>query len=365
MMLRQVSYNGTTWTNTYDVNGLRAKREGGGKTYSYTYNGSLLSRMTVGDDTLTFFYDASGNPLSLMHNGTTYYYATNLQGDVVALLNTSGTAVVTYTYDAWGKLLETGGSMASTLGALNPLRYRGYVYDTETGLYYLQSRYYSPAMGRFINGDDPAYLGVKGLLSYNLFAYCNNNPVMGYDPSGYVNEWGVFAGVLLIIAGVGCIAATGGAATPAGAALLMQAGVMLGATGYVTTKCAAQEAVMVIDVSASDPVTSEKKGASLVIDFEESSFDLYGHYGQTVSKGGSPITYAVGTVYNYEDSGDYSGAFVNAGGSVHWIGGDYCRSPDLDPKSCYAQSITFGLPGTKGAGAYVGADYFYQIAYWE
>ena len=102
--------------------------------------------MTVGSDTLTFAYDASGTPLSLIHNRTAYYYATNLQGDVVALLNTSGTAVVTYTYDAWGKLLETGGSMENTLGVHNPLRYRGYVYDTETGLYYLQSRYYDPEM---------------------------------------------------------------------------------------------------------------------------------------------------------------------------------------------------------------------------
>ena len=183
--LRKVTYGGTEWTNTYDVNGLRAKREGGGKTYSYTYNGSLLSRMTVGDDTLTFFYDASGNPLSLIHNGTTYYYATNLQGDVVALLNTSGTAVVTYTYDAWGKLLETGGSMASTLGALNPLRYRGYVYDTETGLYYLQSRYYDPEVGRFINADGLVATGV-GLLGNNMFAYCNNNPSNFKDTGGYL-----------------------------------------------------------------------------------------------------------------------------------------------------------------------------------
>jgi len=181
--LEKVTYLGTQWTNTYDANGLRAKREGGGKTYSYTYNGSLLSRMTVGDDTLTFFYDASGNPLSLIHNGTTYYYATNLQGDVVALLNTSGTAVVTYTYDAWGKLLETGGSMASTLGALTPLRYRGYVYDTETGLYYLQSRYYDPEVGRFVNEDSYISTG-QDLFGNNMFAYCGNNAVNMLDSTG-------------------------------------------------------------------------------------------------------------------------------------------------------------------------------------
>ena len=108
---------------------------------------------------LCFAHDAAGTPLSTIHNGTTYYYATNLQGDVVALLNASGTAVVTYTYDAWGKLLDTSGTLASTLGALNPLRYRGYVYDTETGLYYLQSRYYDPEVGRFINADAFASTG--------------------------------------------------------------------------------------------------------------------------------------------------------------------------------------------------------------
>ena len=181
--LRKVTYGGTEWTNTYDVNGLRAKREGGGKTYSYTYNGSLLSRMTVGDDTLTFFYDASGNPLSLIHNGTTYYYATNLQGDVVAILNASGTAVVTYTYDAWGKLLTTDGTMASTLGVLNPLRYRGYVYDVETGLYYLQSRYYDPEVGRFVNEDSYISTG-QGLFGNNMFAYCGNNAVNMLDSTG-------------------------------------------------------------------------------------------------------------------------------------------------------------------------------------
>lgn len=100
-----------------------------------------------------------------------YYYATNVQGDVTAILDTNGTAVVEYTYDAWGNILSASGSMASSLGARDPLRYRGYVYDTETGLYYLQSRYYNPAMGRFINGDTFASTG-QGFLGKNIFIYC-------------------------------------------------------------------------------------------------------------------------------------------------------------------------------------------------
>ena len=103
------------------------------------------------------------------------------------IVNTSGTVVVEYTYDAWGRLLTTTGSMASTLGEINPLRYRGYVYDSETGLYYLQSRYYNPAIGRFINADE--YVGTgQGTLGYNMYAYCLSNPVR------YVDYCGRFSG---------------------------------------------------------------------------------------------------------------------------------------------------------------------------
>ena len=134
---------------------------------------------------MRFSYGADGTPLSVTLGSTTYYYVTNLQGDVIGILNSNGVMVVEYTYDAWGRLLSTEGSAKDDIGLYNPLRYRGYVYDRETGLYYLQSRYYNPEWGRFINADDPGYMGVDGTLpSYNLFVYCGNNPVMGYDPTG-------------------------------------------------------------------------------------------------------------------------------------------------------------------------------------
>ncbi|MBE6948175.1 MAG: RHS repeat-associated core domain-containing protein [Ruminococcaceae bacterium] len=116
-------------------------------------------------------------------NGTNYYYLVNLQGDVMGIVDSTGNIVVSYTYDAWGKPLSTTGMMASTLGSLNPLRYRGYVYDQETGLYYLQSRYYNPEIGRFINADDYISTG-QGLLSKNAFTYCYNNPVIYSDYAG-------------------------------------------------------------------------------------------------------------------------------------------------------------------------------------
>jgi len=115
--------------------------------------------MTVDGTVMNFAYDASGTPMAVVYNGTTYYYATNIQGDVVAILNSSGTAVVTYTYDAWGNILTTTGTLASTLGIHNPLRYRSYVFDPETGLYYLQSRYYDPTTGRFLNAGAFASTG--------------------------------------------------------------------------------------------------------------------------------------------------------------------------------------------------------------
>ncbi len=107
----------------------------------------------------------------------------DIHGDLIVQVNNISNRVVNYTYDAWGNPGEPTGSMANTLGKHNPLRYRGYVYDTETGLYYLQSRYYNPEIGRFINADSYASTG-QGILGNNMFAYCSNNPAIAYDPSG-------------------------------------------------------------------------------------------------------------------------------------------------------------------------------------
>ena len=126
---------------------------------------------TTTTETLNFTYDASGIPMSVNYNGTNYYYVANIQGDIMAILDTSGTAVVEYTYDAWGKLYSTTGTLADALGEANPLIYRGYVYDHDSGYYYLQSRYYDPEVGRFINADDYTATG-QGLLGNNMFAYC-------------------------------------------------------------------------------------------------------------------------------------------------------------------------------------------------
>ena len=108
---------------------------------------------------------------------------------MTGLVNSSGTQVVAYTYDAWGNPLTTTGTMANTLGELNPFRYRGYVYDTETGLYYLQSRYYNPQMGRFINADGELSDVGDSVKGYNLFSYCQNNPTNMSDSEGNWPKW--------------------------------------------------------------------------------------------------------------------------------------------------------------------------------
>ena len=196
--LVNTTMSGKTWTYTYNADGMRTKRVSGNTSYTYYYNGDMLRYLDYDSNTtdssqaakLYFVLDASGNPIEVSYRpeGSTttsfYYYVQNLQGDVVALVDSAnGNTVVTYTYDAWGNVLSVGGSLASTLGAQNPFRYRGYVYDTETKLYYLQSRYYNPEMGRFISADALVSTG-QGILGNNMFAYCNNNPSTLEDPSG-------------------------------------------------------------------------------------------------------------------------------------------------------------------------------------
>ena len=181
--LAGMSKAGTNIAYGYDSDGKRITKTVNGTTYNYHYLGDQLVELTWGGNKLHFTYDSTG-PLSVNCNGTEYFYVKNAQGDVTGMVNASGTRVVTYTFDAWGNPLATTGSLATTLGAQNPLRYRGYVYDTETGLYYLQSRYYNPTWGRFINAD--SLIDNRGVHTQNVFAYCGNNPVENIDDNGHL-----------------------------------------------------------------------------------------------------------------------------------------------------------------------------------
>ena len=184
--LAQMAKENVSVEFAYDHNGLRTQKKvtdhGVETVTNYTLHGKLITHMSQGSNNLHFYYDANSRPAMVNFNGSMYTYVHNLQGDIVAILDTAGSIVVEYKYDAWGKPISTTGSKSTTLGKLNPFRYRSYVYDEETGLYYLKKRYFSSFLTRFVNFDillDPS----TGLLGHDLYLYCKNNPANNYDPS--------------------------------------------------------------------------------------------------------------------------------------------------------------------------------------
>ena len=172
----------------YNDEGLRIIREVkqyGKNTYiEYEWGKNGLAGFTSGENTVVILYGQDGTPIGFSLNDTVYTYIKNLQGDVIRILDTDGNTVVEYTYDPWGVPTITGDT---ELAAINPCSYRCYDYDEESGYYYLQSRYYNPQTGRFLNADDTSYLGASGMvLGYNLFTYCDSNPVNYFDPTGKI-----------------------------------------------------------------------------------------------------------------------------------------------------------------------------------
>ena len=181
------SKTGTSVSYKYNDAGIRTQKTVNGAVTEYYYNGGNLAyevrKNSSGAVTHTIGYTDFG----LTVNGVAYFYVFNGQNDVIGLVSNSSARVVNYTYDSWGKLLSITGSLASTIGEINPIRYRGYYYDTESGMYYIGTRYHDPVVGRFINPD--MALGVNGDIStYNLYIYCGNNPVNRYDVNGMVWE---------------------------------------------------------------------------------------------------------------------------------------------------------------------------------
>ena len=141
-----------------------------------------------------FYYDAFGEIIGFNYANQDYYFGKNLQGDVVELYQ-DGTLIATYEYDAWGKLLSikdaNGVTIADDINSthvavINPIRYRGYYYDIDKKMYYLNSRYYYPEIGRFISADtiDVLTATPMDLTDKNLYAYCDNNPVVRVDCGG-------------------------------------------------------------------------------------------------------------------------------------------------------------------------------------
>ena len=202
--------------------------------YSYVLDGKrIISETVTGAEnyTLYYLYGADGSVEGFIYGNAYYYFQKNLQGDIIRICNCLGETVTEYAYDAWGIITSITGSMASTIGRMNPFRYRGYYYDTETGWYYLNTRYYDPNVGRFLSPD--TILGANGgLLGYNLYAYCNNNPVNHIDPTGegfLSNLWSGIKNVGKAVVKVAAVVTVGAALIAGtigtGGGLLVAAGV--------------------------------------------------------------------------------------------------------------------------------------------
>ena len=214
--LASMQKDGTALSFSYNDAGLRTEKTVNGSTRRYIWNSSQLMADVGAADAFYFHYSSGGELIGYTYKTaeaeTECILVKNQQGDVERVISADGTVLAAYTYDAWGNVLTSEGSLATS----NPIRYRGYYFDTETSLYYVSSRYYDPEIGRFINSDDIDYLGADGSpLSYNLFAYCMNNPVNRFDVNGnwsMPNWLKVTVGAVALAGAIALTVATGGGA---------------------------------------------------------------------------------------------------------------------------------------------------------
>ncbi len=228
--LKGVEKDGTSVTYAYNQEGIRIRKMVGDTETRYYLNGSKIVAVETGSEKLHFIYDQSGNLFAMKAGSELYYYLHNCQNDIIGLVDSMGTQVVSYQYDSWGKPVGMTDATADGVGSKNPFRYREYCWDEETGLYYVNSRYYDPETCRFISADDTDVLTVdQGSLNhYNLYLYCLNNPLNRIDSDGDFSlpNWAkVAVGAAAIAVGVAATALTGGAADG-----FMWGGITAGAT---------------------------------------------------------------------------------------------------------------------------------------
>ena len=173
---------------TYNASGIRMTKTVGGVKHTYTLDGTKIIREVWGSNTLFPLYGVDDSVCGINYNGNYYYFAKNLQGDIIAIVDKDAKTVARYSYDAWGVPTVVSDSSGRSIATVNPFRYRGYYYDAEIGMYYLQSRYYNPVVGRFINADDAKIIkqSSASCIISNLFSYCMNEPVKQIDPLGYL-----------------------------------------------------------------------------------------------------------------------------------------------------------------------------------
>ena len=226
--LKGVEKDGTSVTYAYNQEGVRIRKTVGDTETRYYLNGSKIVALETGSEKLHFIYDQSGNLFAMKAGSELYYYLHNCQNDIIGLVDSMGTQVVSYQYDSWGKPVGMTDATADGVGSKNPFRYREYCWDEETGMYYVNSRYYDLETCRFISADDTDVLEVQDdLYDKNLYAYCDNNPISRVDEEGDMWQFALASGGTLaagsgfsLSALGGSIMASLGAITPVGWAVL-------------------------------------------------------------------------------------------------------------------------------------------------
>lgn len=337
------------------------------KKFHYDQSGRLIAEDSVNRyynemdeiDHIVYLYDESGI-IGMEYTATsgatnTYYFQRNLQGDVVAIYNTNGTKVGGYAYDAWGNCtitLDTNG-----IASRNPIRYRGYYFDSETGFYYLNARYYSPEWRRFISPDDTAFLDSETPNGLNLYCYCNNDPINYADSSGHESKWWMnalkIAGATLIVATLVAAATlvTGGTATVvlAGAAMGSAAGLIGGGIsgGISSVISGGNFWDGFANGSLNGAITGGISGA-----FAASSIGVWGQVGINMLISGTNYAIANYNNFNWLDFG--MNTFI--GGLAGFVGGDGWMTAG----STFAYD--FALNGVKGSFVRIGYGYLREFA---
>lgn len=306
---------GNNFSYAYDGNGMRYQKIVNGTETEYYYNDTQLLMENRGgyNGRIYYIYDVSGIA-GLIYNGAYYLFDKNTLGDVVAIRNELGVILARYEYDAWGNHTVTDrygnvNTNATFIGNINPIRYRGYYYDTETGFYYLQTRYYDPTICRFINADNYELVAtlssVPGQL--NMYAYCNNNPIMYIDETGEAFFTSLLIGVIVGAVIGGAIGAANaaindenvwggflsgalmggvlGAATILGGATALAIGGK-SVAGFFTVSTLAQKGALLVGMAGVTATTSFASGVGAYA-IETSFNNRQFNWGEAIKNGGN------------------------------------------------------------------------------
>ena len=256
---RKLKQIGTRVHFDYNEDGIRIRKQGVNFVENYILDGSnmigLHHSSEDGSYEMYFNYDEQGELIGLSSEGKEYFYIRDITGNITKIVDEDGRCVVQYTYDAWGNFNQI--IYRNCLVAHhNPFVYKGYFFDEETGWYYLKSRYYDPTIRRFISADNYEYLDSESLNGINLYSYCGNSPVLGYDPEGtwsWKKFWGVVVVVAIAAVTIAVIVASCGAAAAGAGFLATYAACSIGAS-YSLAATAATVATIATYVVATTAV---------------------------------------------------------------------------------------------------------------